>query len=634
MEKLPFFTTVSYPIENKTFGNSCFELFENYFYLGGRSAVVLQGSFDKNGSQAVKLQETNESTCLRVIKSAIKVLSYFTIILPLIALIVKGILRATHKFHIDQTSLEPSAHKPIFSRPPNPGNQTNPISEGEIITGSMEKEGITYISEKVERINTLEVAKKIVEAEKKHLLTLPEKNAEKLSRCDNMLTACRKHPKTWIDSNYFRDHLKAAKSMNSKNKEEALTAYKEAVASYISAPVNYRLHNMTAGQNSYSVLRTGVMTDLTNGYTDLQELEEILQSESSKSTGKQPKNRNVMTLDEKKKELNKVIKNHKNKPRIIATATFALEQIADIDTLKKTIELRKEILQRQMLQLVLTNTERALKESGKISDGNLWIAHLALLNRKTDSIDETGWVHNEEHEIKDMAAIFKNFDGKKIILDGEGPYIDIEGNVHLPILPDLERGDPAIIHLNTLFFNTTVQGHEKNDGIQKDINDEGMRKLKRYFKGQLPESYEKKIINRLNKESTYRLAEDMLYELMDTKIQCSVGCLSAKDRTGFVCARLAYRLAKKHFDDTAKSAQKECHIAKKKQILDQFKLHPLSKSNPAAKVVYDNTGIHLLKVTPLQLPGLKNSPARLKYYKKQAKELLAPHQNQAIIVTS
>lgn len=90
-----FFTAVKYEKENKTFGESVLEKVDNYFYLGGKKAHVIQGK-TKDGREEARLADTNSSLLARFGKG----LSYFTIILPVAMLITKVILRATHTFRL------------------------------------------------------------------------------------------------------------------------------------------------------------------------------------------------------------------------------------------------------------------------------------------------------------------------------------------------------------------------------------------------------------------------------------------------------------------------------------------------------------------------------------------------------
>jgi len=95
MPKLNFFTPVTYTAPSKSIGSSLLEKVDNYFYLGGKKAHVIQG-LTKSGQEKVILSETKSSLLAR----AGKVLSYFTIVIPLLMLIAKAILRSTHSFKL------------------------------------------------------------------------------------------------------------------------------------------------------------------------------------------------------------------------------------------------------------------------------------------------------------------------------------------------------------------------------------------------------------------------------------------------------------------------------------------------------------------------------------------------------
>jgi hypothetical protein len=89
-----FFTAVKYG-QTPTYKESLIETVDNYFYLGGKKALVIQGKTEQ-GHENTILTDTNSSLLARVVK----VFSYLTIILPLIMLIAKIALRSTHTFKL------------------------------------------------------------------------------------------------------------------------------------------------------------------------------------------------------------------------------------------------------------------------------------------------------------------------------------------------------------------------------------------------------------------------------------------------------------------------------------------------------------------------------------------------------
>jgi hypothetical protein len=95
MPKLNFFTPVAYAAPSKSIGSSLLEKVDSYFYLGGKKAHVIQGR-TKNGQEKVILSESRSSLLARVGK----VVSYFTIVIPILMLIAKAVLRSTHSFKL------------------------------------------------------------------------------------------------------------------------------------------------------------------------------------------------------------------------------------------------------------------------------------------------------------------------------------------------------------------------------------------------------------------------------------------------------------------------------------------------------------------------------------------------------
>ena len=96
---LDFFTPVRFG-EQKTFKQHFQERVDDYFYLGGRSVFVIPREISDD-SQAVRIiKDQDQSRVKQVILIAIKVISYMTVIIPLIMLIAKASFRLTHKFHI------------------------------------------------------------------------------------------------------------------------------------------------------------------------------------------------------------------------------------------------------------------------------------------------------------------------------------------------------------------------------------------------------------------------------------------------------------------------------------------------------------------------------------------------------
>jgi hypothetical protein len=90
MTAISFFTPIFYSEgrEERTGAERALEKIDDYFYLGGKKACVFN-----NGTVALSIPEEQRSLFLTVLK----VLSFFTLIIPVLMLILKGVLRAVEK---------------------------------------------------------------------------------------------------------------------------------------------------------------------------------------------------------------------------------------------------------------------------------------------------------------------------------------------------------------------------------------------------------------------------------------------------------------------------------------------------------------------------------------------------------
>jgi len=90
MSEINFFTAVSY-----NSGSTLVEKVDDYFNLGGKKAIVIEGR-TSNGQEKVILSPSESSLLARIAK----LLSYFTIVMPLFMLVAKAILRSQHNFKV------------------------------------------------------------------------------------------------------------------------------------------------------------------------------------------------------------------------------------------------------------------------------------------------------------------------------------------------------------------------------------------------------------------------------------------------------------------------------------------------------------------------------------------------------
>lgn len=292
---------------------------------------------------------------------------------------------------------------------------------------------------------------------------------------------------------------------------------------------------------------------------------------------------------------------------------------------------RRAVLENQMLQLLDTQVHNWLlrikekseqmKEEYEVPD-RFVLSQTSLLEPSGKIEDKGGgFVKNEKNFMLDMAEIFAEFNGRPLVLDKKTDvaYIDPEGSIHLPVptkgFEKLEAEKK--LTLTTSFFNVSVEGKIKNEGAQKEVNDEAFNALKeRVNKAQKKSASEKQKIldkievceqklNRLHKEGG---AHDFAVELLTLQEAVSefekagsakgINCFSGKDRTGEIAKRL---VRNSYIED----------LEHRGGLLRAEKEQKLAALEPRLSILalencYENTGWELMKNrgATLQLVGL------------------------------
>ena len=233
------------------------------------------------------------------------------------------------------------------------------------------------------------------------------------------------------------------------------------------------------------------------------------------------------------------------------------------------------------------------------------MVHISLLNPEKHGTDKSGFVHNERVEMEDMQESFHGLENKEIILEAdiEAPFVDMDGRIHLqrPTGVSAEK-----IELHPVFLNVSVQGCTDNRPVQREINAEALRSLEDAgpeFEG-LRDQLEK-LQN--GTSSSYQHAEDMAFAATSARIPLSMGCFSAKDRTGFVMSRLMIRQMEEKIKASGVSPEE------KKKLCKELEGHVLDKTSVSARIIFQNTGQRFLKVAPFDALPTKGFWDRMGY---------------------
>lgn len=298
----------------------------------------------------------------------------------------------------------------------------------------------------------------------------------------------------------------------------------------------------------------------------------------------------------------------------LESATYALKQLLRISStpngLTAVIKERRRILQDKMLQLI----EIQMKEHPEcFKDGVFKMAHLGLINWEEVSLDDSGWMHDEGNAIKDMAAIFEEFNGKRIRVvaptDSDHlsvPYLHYEtGAIIVPstLAPRLLGKE---LNLQAIYVNMSVQKHIENDGIQHAVNAKALQYL---MDSGLKETPLYKKIEKFQEAGfdgtkSYQAASEMGVELMDSGFALSEGCSSCKDRGGIVAVLIMMHLSDLYVKSALSKKEVVTGITNIRRA--QIKKEILEKWTILVRIIFENSGIIAVKTDPRLVPGLSN----------------------------
>lgn len=303
-------------------------------------------------------------------------------------------------------------------------------------------------------------------------------------------------------------------------------------------------------------------------------------------------------LAKKIKKAEKAIEEERAIKANIASTYASRNVFSSVESLQEAVDARRDCLQTQMLQYLGLQADANSTRLSGIQEGGSWdVVDLRLLNPQKDEFDHeqgSGWCHNESNELTDMHQIFKEFDGATITFGDRGPCIveDPEGGPPQIFLPKaMAGGQEKTITLNATLLNVSIQGQFSNSGMQAEINEEAMAKLEKQHPQLLDNDNWKAAKKRMGKgKSDGTVAENVLAALVESGLSTSVGCLSAKDRTGWVVGRMMTKMMAK--EEQNSSVQRDIEKSLTMQLLDK-------ETSVALKVIDDVTpGATAMKLDP------------------------------------
>jgi len=447
--------------------------------------------------------------------------------------------------------------------------------------------------------------------------------------CDKALASVQNRAQDWIHSYGMRETFE-------RGSPEKVTFVE---------PPNCFMHSLTLRDaQRFEIFRLGAMVHK-NGFTHISDLCQSIETDSPPAQ--------VMKLRE---VLQRGFYKKENKPLTQHQREAITSAITNLENPKEALIERQFVFQQQMLFLL----NQQIQFHPPRHKSTFTLCHQTLLNPSKESLENCGWMHNEKNELEDMRAIFEWFDQKEIIFSSQesAPYISERGTIHLPAPKGIEPGKR--VKLETCLLNTSVQRHTKealrfqqklnSDGIKKveqllikraqkilnsqsttlsDLFDELSKKQHNLMNRarwltlqQLRDAMETfsdiyhsltKIKNISKKDSSYDLAVELAKVLLLINVPLSSGCLSAKDRTGYMVGKLMVDLTIRdvnakalYFENLSeKVAYRPAQYKKyiqigaffrgQAQVLQPFLCRALDSNSIAMKIVRENCEQSYLK---------------------------------------
>lgn len=414
---------------------------------------------------------------------------------------------------------------------------------------------------------------------------------------------------TWITANRLKEDLSDYHNGQKKGKfvlKPNLT--------YIPAIVNSHFHKVITKSESLSIHRSGPLSYLLDGSTNLMDLKEEVMTQWQDQI-------KADSFTEFRKKTETYLENQWDK-----RLALALE----------TIEIRQRALDDQMVQYVANQVKSHISEIADPSRQTLTrltriiqLTQISLLDPLKAKKESSGLQTNERNQMLDMAALFIQFNGKQVeFRDIQAPFMN-GLTIYLPLsfLMDPSTGKPIVnpdiskpFKLSCTLFNTSVQGLKVNEGEQKDINAYGIKQIEKNLK-RIQHFFElhpdkeitlkiaitpllkrlKILSDRFEKgETGYAIAKDLCLLQHDLQGYIGINCANGIDQTGYLTALIISNRLDHQIKQDQKLTSEEKKALKSKFQSDLMNL----ETGLASHIVHQNTGRRVLKIKEARLMGI------------------------------
>ncbi|MFI0435765.1 MAG: hypothetical protein ACH350_08610 [Parachlamydiaceae bacterium] len=257
----------------------------------------------------------------------------------------------------------------------------------------------------------------------------------------------------------------------------------------------------------------------------------------------------------------------------------------DMDKLHQ-IEAKRE---QDIAKLFLQDLELHF-ENEPVAKSQTVYTRVGLLDLSKDAKNEYNSLFNERTQGLDILAGLNYLEGKQIVFDVEGEggsFIHPDGTIHMP--KRCSKEGVAQTTLSTVFLNVSVQGNVSNKGLQKSINEMGIKKLEELG---VPQEEIAQINTMLKKISGSGISltgdtNKTARQIIETVKKCldsyaSENCYGGKDRTGALLALLTKSALKEHFPEIYETQKKawKLQLTREEGVMGQ-----VAKANAGHTVV-------------------------------------------------
>lgn len=406
------------------------------------------------------------------------------------------------------------------------------------------------------------------------------------------------------------------------------------------------MHSVHDAQNKTvsTVSRSAAVTDFTHGRVSLQELQDypLLRRLALGKEVSRDKTKELVSL-----YLGSLPKTIPLQGKMLVAIQKLVAQIEssvikdyDIDINPAKGSLRTPELEKIIEDRVNRLTDQVLQDlsihfqTNPVKTQEVIYGRIGLIDpKKKADVNRDGFVNYERTQALDMAAIYRELNGRSIVFDirdaSMGPYIDRENRIHMP--RSFYQGAHPLepVTLNAIYVNISAQGNTKNEGLQKGINARALNTMGALVaKNLIPSNEYTKLKEKLkhSHRDPFETAHHAM-KLFSKLGYASADCFGGKDRTGYALALITNDLLEEVAENL--SADKPNNERYKHNLLVKWGHQLVGPNGLIARIIKHSSGYQTPKLRDYGLKlyrteTLKGKIKRIGDYFEGARIALGP----------